>query len=56
MTDLWLMLWKGVFVIGLIIFVIMAVWVTLGGWADIRSLLQGLEEKPHDQEPKDSGS
>lgn len=34
----WILLWKAVFILGMAVFVAMAVWVTIQGFRDIRTL------------------
>lgn len=41
----WELAWKLLFVGGLGIFAVMAIWVTVAGFNDIRKLLAGLERK-----------
>ena len=36
--ETWILLWKTVFIVGLAVFVVMAIWVTIQGFRDIRSL------------------
>ena len=40
----WIVLWKAVFILGLGIFAVMAVWVTIAGWRDIKSLFASIEK------------
>jgi len=37
--EFWILLWKAVFLITLFLFTGMAVWVTIGGYSDIKHLL-----------------
>ena len=41
----WELAWKALFIGGVGIFAVMAVWVTVAGFSDIRKLLAGLEKK-----------
>ena len=45
----WMFLWKAVLVLGLGVFAGMAVWVTVAGWRDIKSLFAAIE-RSHDQD------
>ena len=49
--SFWVMLWKAVFVLGVGAFTIMAVWVTVQGARDIKSLLRTLRRE-HDRGPE----
>ncbi len=40
-----MMLWKGVFIVSVTAFALMAIWVTIGGALDIRHLLRLLREE-----------
>lgn len=44
----WELIWKILFVTTLIVFSAMSVWVTIGGYKDLKSLLEQLDE--NDQE------
>ena len=44
----WMLLWKIIFVVGVIVFAVMAVWVTIAGARDIRRLLARIE-KSHEE-------
>ena len=46
----WIALWKGVLIFTVGIYAIMAVWVTIQGAFDIRSMLSDLRER-HEGEP-----
>jgi len=37
--SFWIFLWKFVFIGGLSVFAVMAVWVSIAGWADVKKLL-----------------
>lgn len=51
--EFWTVLWKGVFIISVSAFAMMAVWVTIGGALDIRYLLRLLkEEHEKKQQPR----
>ena len=39
----WVFLWKAVFVLGVGVFAVMAVWVTISGWRDIRELFASID-------------
>ena len=47
--NYWMWLWKAVFVIGVAAFAIMAVWVTIAGFGDIKRLIETIR-KSHDDE------
>ena len=40
--SFWIVLWKGVLILGLIAFAILSVWVTIGGYYDIKRLFEKL--------------
>jgi len=42
--ETWAFIWKVVFIGVLSVFAGMSVWVTVGGWADVRKLLQRLSD------------
>ncbi len=42
MTVPWIPIWQGVFLTGTALFAVMSVWVTVQGWADVRSLFAAL--------------
>ena len=43
-TEIWMAIWKWVFVVGVSLFAIMAVYVTIGGVRDIKRLFRRLDE------------
>jgi hypothetical protein len=43
--ESWISLWKAVFIISVSAFAIMAVWVTIAGAFDIKSLLKTLKDE-----------
>jgi hypothetical protein len=45
--DAWILLWKALFFVSIAIFAGMAVWVTIGGAADIKRLFARLSEAAH---------
>ncbi len=47
----WIVLWKAVFVIGLTIFAGMAVWVSVQGFRDIRTLLETISRRQRKARP-----
>lgn len=48
--DFWIVLWKGTFIIGVLLFAALAAVVAVGGARDIVRLLRTLRaEKPNDQ-------
>tara|TARA_B100000749_G_C18155194_1_gene353465 strand:+ start:361 stop:513 length:153 start_codon:yes stop_codon:yes gene_type:complete len=49
MND-WMMLWKLVLIGGVVLFAGMAIWVSIGGFADIKRLFKRIEES-HKDEP-----
>jgi hypothetical protein len=61
--QFWIILWKAVFIGGIVLFAVMAVGVSIGGIRDIGKLLHTLREQadntqagspPNEQEPRDS--
>ena len=40
----WVLIWKSVFVVGVAIFAVMAIWVTIYGARDIKRLLTRIDE------------
>ncbi len=50
--NFWISLWKWVFVVGVSLFAGMSVWVTIGGFADIRRLFKKLDEDHHKTDKK----
>lgn len=48
--TLWMTFWKFFFVITLSLFAVMSVWVTIGGFADIKKLFRKMEEARNEQE------
>ena len=50
--QFWIILWKILLVGGLILFAGMAVWVTIGGFFDIKRLFKRIAES-HEQEQQD---
>jgi hypothetical protein len=50
--DFWILLWKIVLIGGLILFGSLAVWVTIGGFFDIKRLFQRIAESHKQEEPK----
>lgn len=46
--EFWEGLWKVVFWVGLILFGLMAIWVTIFGFRDIKKMLRRMEEQ-HDE-------
>ena len=55
--ETWAFIWKLVFIIVMAVFAGMSVWVTIGGWQDIKKLLAKLNEaggnKPPVAPPRD---
>ncbi|MFH1918306.1 MAG: hypothetical protein ABIP48_00250 [Planctomycetota bacterium] len=49
--DFWIVLWKIVLIGGLILFGSMAVWVTIGGYYDIKRLFKRMAENHEEEEP-----
>ncbi len=41
--NTWMLIWKVVFIVGMLLFVVMAVWVTIGGAADIKRLFARMD-------------
>jgi hypothetical protein len=48
--NFWMTLWKIVFIGGVAVFALMAVFVTVGGFADIRRLLRGLGSRRSEED------
>ena len=46
----WMLLWKVVLIAGLVLFAGMAVWVTIGGFGDIKKLFKRIRQSHHQQE------
>ncbi len=40
----WITLWKGIFILAVLVFAGMTVWVSIGGYHDIKKLFQRLKE------------
>ena len=40
----WIYLWKSVLILGLVLFALMAVWVTIGGARDIKKLFKKMSQ------------
>ena len=51
--ELWILLWKWVLIVGVALFAVMAVVVTIGGARDVRDLFRTLREQ-HDQQQANS--
>ncbi|MHC4201757.1 MAG: hypothetical protein ACYSU0_17355 [Planctomycetota bacterium] len=51
----WIFLWKAVLILGVGVFAGMAVWVTIAGWRDIRSLFAAID-KAHGENGPDEPS
>lgn len=43
--ETWALIWKVMFIVILAVFAVMSVWVSIGGWADIKRLLEKLRGK-----------
>ena len=43
--ETWALIWKIMFILVLAVFAGMSVWITVGGWPDIKRLLEKLREK-----------
>ena len=48
--DFWITLWKIVFIVGVVLFGSLAVWVTIGGFFDIKRLFKTIAESHQQQE------
>ena len=46
-----MILWKVVFVVALVMFAIMAVWVAIGGYSDVKRLFARLNQSDKDHQP-----
>lgn len=44
MMEYWILLWKTIFIVTIVAFSVMAVWVTIGGYIDIKKLFTRLNE------------
>jgi len=42
--EFWILLWKVVFIIAVIIFTCMALWVSIGGYYDLKKLFRKLKD------------
>ena len=51
--ELWILLWKSVLIVGVVLFAALAVVVTIGGARDVRDLFRTLREQ-HDQHQANS--
>ena len=47
----WIILWKITLIAGMTIFAFMAVWVTIGGYFDIKRLFARITESHRQEEP-----
>ena len=45
MTGFWRVLWKAVFILGIGLFFVMAVWVIIAEGRDVKRLISGLRQK-----------
>jgi len=52
-VNAWIILWKITLIGGLILFATMAVWVTIGGYSDIKRLFARIEASHEEEEPED---
>ncbi len=43
--EIWIVVWKVTFIIGIALFIGMAVWVSVQGFKDIKSLLKATESQ-----------
>ncbi len=43
--EFWTLIWKILFIASIVVFAGMAVWVTIGGYQDIKTLLQRLQDQ-----------
>ena len=48
--NFWILLWKVLFVAAITVFAAMSVWVTIGGWQDIKTLFARLDEEHQKKE------
>ncbi len=49
--ETWALIWKVMFIGVMVGFAGMSVWVTIGGWRDIKSLLRKLKDDADDDPP-----
>lgn len=47
--EFWIILWKAVFIIAVVIFCIMALWVSIGGYFDLKKLFRKLKDIDSDE-------
>jgi hypothetical protein len=40
----WILLWKMLLIVGLLLFAVMAIWVTIGGYGDIKKLFEKIRQ------------
>ena len=45
----WIFLWKVVLISGVLAFAALAVWITIGGYRDIKRLFERIEKSHHEQ-------
>lgn len=50
MIETWQLIWKIIFIAGVLAFAGMSVWVTIGGWQDIRQLFARLRDNDDEEE------
>ena len=43
--DFWIVLWKAVFIVAVLVFAGMSMWVAIGGWRDVKDLFRRLDEE-----------
>jgi hypothetical protein len=48
--EFWILLWKAVFIFAVLIFSCMAVWVTIGGYFDLKKLFRKLNDIDDEEE------
>tara|TARA_A100001037_G_C15121235_1_gene623941 strand:+ start:1450 stop:1614 length:165 start_codon:yes stop_codon:yes gene_type:complete len=47
-VELWQWIWKALFVLALVVFAAMSIWVTIGGFRDLKLLVRRLKESEDD--------
>ncbi|MDA0838028.1 MAG: hypothetical protein O3B01_23345 [Planctomycetota bacterium] len=48
--SFWIFLWKAVFIVGVGLFAVMALWVSIGGAKDVKKMLAKMEIDAKDEE------
>ncbi len=48
--EFWILIWKAVFIFAVIIFTCMALWVSIGGYFDLKKLFRKLKDIDNEEE------